>query len=96
MRLVQVQVQNFQSVRDSQPFNISDLTCLVGKNEAGKTAILKALYRLNPIDAHESEFSVTADYPRNEVSSYKSDVATGKGSVSQRRIAIDANRVKGN
>jgi len=36
--LIKVRVQNYRSVEDSGEFEISDLTCLVGKNEAGKTA----------------------------------------------------------
>ena len=56
MRLVQAQVTDFQSVHDSTPFDIGDVTCLVGKNEAGKTALLKAIYRLNPINASDAEY----------------------------------------
>ena len=29
-----------------------DITCLVGKNESGKTAFVQALYRLNPARAN--------------------------------------------
>ncbi|MCQ3812701.1 MAG: AAA family ATPase [Acidimicrobiia bacterium] len=78
MKLVEVQAQNFQSVRDSEAFNIGDVTCLVGKNEAGKTALLKALYRLNPVNPADAEYSVTDDYPRSEVSSYESEVTAGR------------------
>ena len=49
MKLKRVRITDFQSVLDSTEFEIGDVTCLVGKNEAGKTALLKALYRLNPI-----------------------------------------------
>ncbi|WP_419925213.1 AAA family ATPase [Candidatus Poriferisocius sp.] len=78
MKLVEVQVQNFQSVRDSEAFNIGDVTCLVGKNEAGKTALLKALYRLNPINPADAEYSVMDDYPRRDVSTYEAEVTTGR------------------
>jgi len=50
---------------------------LVGKNEAGKTALLKALYRLNPIRGEDANFSVTDDYPRSEVSDYEDRVQNG-------------------
>lgn len=46
MKLAKVQVTNFRSVEDSGVFEIGDMTCLVGKNEAGKTAILKAIHGL--------------------------------------------------
>ncbi len=78
MQLQNVQVQNFQSVRDSGIFDIGDVTCLVGKNEAGKTALLKALYRLNPINSGDAEYSVMDDYPRSDVSTYEADVSAGR------------------
>lgn len=71
MRLKWFHVQEFQSVRDSGVVNVDDITCLVGKNEAGKTALLKALYRLNPIVGTESTFDVTTDYPGMDVEDYR-------------------------
>jgi predicted ATP-dependent endonuclease of OLD family len=55
-------------------FEVGDVTCLVGKNESGKTALLEALYRLNPVIEAESKFDVTEDYPRLEVENYLQDV----------------------
>ena len=49
MRLVKVRVREFKSVLDSNECGVSDVTCLVGKNEAGNTAILQALYRLHHV-----------------------------------------------
>ena len=48
MKLTKVRVQNYRSVEDSEEFEIGDLTCLVGKNEAGKTALLSAMRGLHP------------------------------------------------
>lgn len=62
MKLVKVRVQNYRSVEDSEEFEIGDLTCLVGKNEAGKTAILSAMRGFNP--SQPFEFDETIDYPR--------------------------------
>ncbi len=50
MKLIKVRITNFLCIHDSGEFDIDDVTCLVGKNQSGKTAILKALYNLNPID----------------------------------------------
>ncbi|MGX9730139.1 AAA family ATPase [Janthinobacterium aestuarii] len=46
MKLIGARVQNYRSVEDSGEFEIGDLTCLVGKNEAGKTAVISALLGL--------------------------------------------------
>ncbi|QRE75122.1 ATP-dependent nuclease [Methylobacterium aquaticum] len=70
MRLISVQVQNFRSVEDSTEFKVDDLTCLVGKNEAGKTAILQALHALNPLNKPNTLFDVDQDYPRRFVTRY--------------------------
>jgi predicted ATPase len=71
MKLKTVTIAEFKSVHSSQPFEVTDITCLVGKNEAGKTALLQALYRLNPVVDSDGKFEVTADYPRNEVEDYR-------------------------
>ena len=66
MKLTNVRVTDYQSVRDSTEFDIGDVTCLVGKNESGKTALLQAIYRLRPIVAEDAGYSVTDDYPRRD------------------------------
>jgi energy-coupling factor transporter ATP-binding protein EcfA2 len=40
------------------------VTCLVGKNGAGKTSLLEALYKLNPDVAELGRFDVLMEYPR--------------------------------
>lgn len=62
MKLTKVRVQNYRSVEDSEEFEIGDLTCLVGKNEAGKTALLNAIRGLQP--SMPFKFDETIDYPR--------------------------------
>ncbi len=78
MKLTRVQITEFQSIRDTTPFEIGNITCLVGKNESGKTSILKALYRLNPIDQADGVFDPTDDYPRGDVRTYERAVAAKK------------------
>jgi len=77
MRLVRAHVTEFKSVLDSQQFETTDITCLVGKNEAGKTALLEALYMLNPIIPSAGTFDVTEHYPRLAVSDYQDEVEAG-------------------
>jgi len=49
MRLKTVQVRMFRNFLDSTEVKIEEkVTCLVGKNESGKSAFLNALWRLNP------------------------------------------------
>ena len=70
MKLRKVCVKNFKCVEDSMPFKVGPITCLVGKNESGKTALLQALYRLNPVVEAEAKF-VALEYPRRRWSEYK-------------------------
>jgi predicted ATPase len=64
VKLVNAQVEKFRNIIDSGEFTLtSDVTCLVGKNESGKTAVLQALYRLNPVHAGD-RFVALSHYPR--------------------------------
>lgn len=64
MRLESARVQLFRNVVDSEEIEIDpQVTCLVGKNESGKTALLNALYRLNPVHV-STKFEASKDYPR--------------------------------
>ena len=72
MKLKSFQVQEFRSVWDSGCIAIDEKqTCLVGKNESGKTALLTALYRTNPIIAADASFNETYEYPKREVEDYR-------------------------
>jgi predicted ATPase len=72
MKLKEFRVREFRSIWDSGPVKVDDqVTCLVGKNEAGKTALLTALYRTNPIIAEHVVFNETYDYPKREVEDYR-------------------------
>jgi predicted ATP-dependent endonuclease of OLD family len=81
MKLTKARVQNYRSIEDSEEFDIGDLTCLVGKNEAGKTALLSALRVLNPSDSQPFELDETIDYPRRFASRYDDRHDDGKAEV---------------
>ena len=62
MKLTKVRVKNYKCIHDSTEFDIDDITCLVGKNESGKTAVLEALHKFNSFD-HSRNFDHQQDYP---------------------------------
>ena len=63
MKLTEIRVKKFRNFIDSSPIDIEpDITCLVGKNESGKTALLHALYRLLPARSNV-KFSIHEQYP---------------------------------
>jgi energy-coupling factor transporter ATP-binding protein EcfA2 len=70
MRLERFQVTNFRSIEDSGPIDVGEEVCLVGKNEAGKTAILNALTGLNPHPSTPFAYDKERDYPRRHLTDY--------------------------
>jgi energy-coupling factor transporter ATP-binding protein EcfA2 len=61
--LKRFQVKNFRNIEDSEWIPVERVTCMVGRNEAGKTALLKALYKLNP--ASPDPFNPQREFPRD-------------------------------
>jgi putative ATP-dependent endonuclease of the OLD family len=43
MRLIEVKLKNFRCYKESTSIRISDLTCILGRNDVGKSTILEAL-----------------------------------------------------
>lgn len=75
MRLTKARVQGYRSIIDTGYFDVEDgKTILVGPNEAGKTAILQALQKLNPPEGVQL-FDPLRDYPRAR---YDEDIKNGK------------------
>jgi hypothetical protein len=70
MRLNQLTVTNYRCINDSGPVEVGDVTCLVGKNESGKTASLQALRKLNPVEG-PSPYDDVMDYPAKGFARYK-------------------------
>jgi predicted ATPase len=70
MKLQDVHVTYFRSVEDSEKFGVGTTTCLVGKNEAGKSALLLALAALNPHPATPARLDKERDYPRRNLAKY--------------------------
>ena len=70
MEFVRARVTNYKSIDDSGWVSIDGITCLVGKNESGKSAFLQALRRLNPAAGASGDFSLR-DYPRKGYTRYR-------------------------
>lgn len=62
MKLTAFRVQNYRSILDSGWVNVDDIAVIVGKNESGKTSLLKALWKLNPFK--EEPYSLDREWPR--------------------------------
>ena len=77
MILRSIRVRKYKNILDSGEVEIQpDVTCLVGKNESGKSALLQALYRLNPVSTgHPETFVDLRDYPRREFARDRESVA---------------------
>jgi len=68
-KLLKFRVQNFKSIQDSGWIEVGDCSCLVGINEAGKTNLLLALWKLNP--ANDEPIIPLSDYPRKKFVDYE-------------------------
>ncbi|MGM4980618.1 ATP-dependent nuclease [Rhizobium sp. 11_C7_N12_5] len=81
MELKSVRIKNFRSIEDSGEFSVEHLTCLIGKNEAGKTAILQAIAGLNPHPATPLSYELERDYPKRYLARYKERHGEGQAEV---------------
>lgn len=70
-KLDRFKVSDFRSIEESDWIEISSNNCLVGTNEAGKTNLLIALWKLNP--ANEEPIIPLDDFPRHLYSKYKAE-----------------------
>lgn len=65
MKLIKVRIRDYRSINDSTEFEVEeDKTIAVGPNEAGKTAILRALQTVNPPKGEKFPLNALYDYPR--------------------------------
>jgi len=54
MQLLSFRVQNYRSIIDSGEISVSRITALLGRNESGKSNLLRALHSLNPIEGFDA------------------------------------------
>ena len=64
MQMVAFRVQHYRSIIDSGWVDTGDTTVVVGKNESGKTSLLKALWKFNPY--HDEAYDLQREWPRGQ------------------------------
>lgn len=70
MTLKRFRVTNFRSIMDSGWIDCDDVTSLVGINEAGKSNVILALWKMNPV--RDGKIDALHDMPTKEYSSWRS------------------------
>jgi predicted ATPase len=63
LRATKFRVQNFRNIDDSGWIPLEKVTAFVGRNESGKTTLLKALHKFNP--ATEEPYNAQREFPRD-------------------------------
>lgn len=63
LKAIRYRVQNFRNVDDSGWIPLERVTAFVGRNESGKTALLKALHKFNP--ATPEPYNPQREFPRD-------------------------------
>ncbi|MDD1723969.1 MAG: ATP-binding protein [Methanospirillum sp.] len=80
MQLAEFRVQNYKIVEDTGWIPVPNLTTFVGKNESGKSAIFRALSKLNPSDGEG--YDGLKEFPRHryatEITKTDWPVASGR------------------
>lgn len=62
MKLTRFKVTKYRSVMDSGWIDVNDVTAFVGQNEAGKSNLFEALYRINSFAPNEA-YNIDEDWP---------------------------------
>ncbi|WP_374028138.1 AAA family ATPase [Bdellovibrio bacteriovorus] len=62
MLMKRFRIQNFRSINDSGWVDVGDIAAIVGKNESGKTSLLKGLWKFNPFK--EEPYNLDREFPR--------------------------------
>lgn len=70
---VRFRVYNFRNIDDSDWIELAQVIALVGRNESGKTALLKALHKFNP--ATPQPYVARREFPRDR---FTRDFKNGK------------------
>lgn len=89
MKLTEAHATNYRNIIDADPVAIGQVTCLVGKNEAGKSAFLKALEGIRSTDPEFNEYGKVTNYPRRMLSEYGKDYGEGEARVMRSKWKLE-------
>ena len=92
MKLTRARVTDYRSIDDSGWVDVDNVTCMVGKNESGKTAFLQALKKLNPVDRVSGAFDLK-DYPRKGYVKYRRQHKTSPAIVVRVEFRLDQDEI---
>ncbi|WP_240651238.1 MULTISPECIES: AAA family ATPase [unclassified Variovorax] len=84
MRLASFQITNFRSINDSGLIDSTQITTILGRNDSGKSNLLRALHSLNPAEGI-AELSPIKDFPRHR----RLEECTGETPVVFTRWSLD-------
>jgi hypothetical protein len=84
----ELRVQNYRSLSDTGWVELDDLTCLVGRNESGKTAFMRAVEKLNPAYGDDG-YVPYAEYPREDWPEYSDQHESEPAVVASGRFRLD-------
>jgi energy-coupling factor transporter ATP-binding protein EcfA2 len=88
MDLTELRVQNYRSLSDTGWVELDELTCLVGRNESGKTAFMRAAEKLNPAYG-TGEYVPYAEYPREDWPEYSDQHEDEPATVASGRFRLE-------
>lgn len=69
MEIEATKVENFKSIDETDWVEVEDVSCFIGANEAGKTAFLEAIHKINPVEGSEN-YDPLMEYPRRDYREY--------------------------
>ena len=90
MKFERFKVTNYRNIRDSGWINLCDVTAFVGQNEAGKSNLFDALYRLNPF-VESASYDIDEDWP---VDDWENKADAGEAIVCEAEFSLDVSDIQ--
>ncbi len=88
MKPTAFRVQNYRSLEDTGWVSVDNMTCLVGRNESGKTAFMQAVEQLNPVTG-DGEYVPYEEYPRRDWPAYSTAHESDPATVASGRFELE-------